>query len=84
MSSERNRNGAKYSVGKNSYEEAPIESLSSLAFNSIMCGTPLSGVGPSRGLALALSISGTRRAGRRISGGRSGRLIRGRESQSRD
>jgi len=39
-----------------SYKEAPIECLSSLAFDSIMCGTPLSGVGPSRRFALALRI----------------------------
>jgi hypothetical protein len=53
-------------VGKESSEvkKAPIECLSSLAFDSIVCGTPLSGVGSSRGLALALRIGRARRAGR--------------------
>jgi len=53
-------------VGKEGGEvkEAPIECLSSLAFDSIMRGTPLSGVGSSRGLALALGIGRARRAGR--------------------
>jgi hypothetical protein len=62
-------------------KEPAIESLTSLAFNSIMGGTPLSGVGPSRGLALGLEIIRTQRSGKWISG-RRGRLVGGRESQS--
>jgi hypothetical protein len=69
---------------KKTYKEAPIESLSSLAFDSIMSGTPLSGVGPSRRLALGLRVGRTQRARGRISCGRSGGLIRGRKGQSWD
>ena len=66
------------------YEEAPVESLASLTFDGIMRGTPLSGVSPSRGFALGLRMGRTQRAGRRISCGRSGRLIRRRERQGWD
>ena len=66
---------------KASYKEAPIQSLSSLAFDGIVGGTPLSGVGPSRRFALGLGVGRAERAGRRISGGGSGGLIGGRERQ---
>ena len=69
---------------KKTYKEAAIECLSSLAFDSIMSSTPLSGVGPSRRLAFSLRVGRTQRARGRISCGRSGRLIRGRKGQSWD
>jgi len=39
---------------RKTYKETPVESLTSLAFDGIMSGTPLSGVSPSRGFALGL------------------------------
>jgi hypothetical protein len=62
-------------------KESAIKSLTSLALNSIMSSTPLSCIGPSRGLALGQEIVRTQRARKRISG-RRGRLVGGRESQS--
>src|SRR6266850_3538431 len=59
------------------YKEAPVKSLASLTFDGVMRGTPLSGVSSSGGFALGLRIGRTQRVGRRISCGRSGRLIRG-------
>lgn len=54
-------------VGKEGSEvkEAPVESLrvSRLAFDSVVCGTPLSDVGLSRGFALHLRIGRVRRPG---------------------
>jgi hypothetical protein len=58
-------------------KEPPIESLTPLAFDSIMGGTPLSGVSATRGFALGLETVRTERAGKSISGRRRGRLVRG-------
>jgi hypothetical protein len=58
MCGQKSGDRAKYNVGKvSAHKEAPIECLSSLAFNSVVCGTPLSGVGPSRRLTFSLRIS---------------------------
>jgi hypothetical protein len=66
-------------VGKESgkIKEPPIESLTPLAFNSIMGGTPLSGVSATRGFALGLETVRTEGARKSISGRRRGRLVRG-------